>query len=57
MYTEDEMDGWYHGLDGREFQQALGDSDRQGSLSCCSPWGCRVGHDLATGQQQKSVYN
>ena len=33
MYTEDEMDGRYHGLDGREFQQALGDSDRQGSQS------------------------
>ena len=21
---------------------------RQGSLVCCSPWGCRVGHDWAT---------
>ena len=25
--------------------------DRQGSLGCCSPWGCRVGHDLVTPQQ------
>jgi len=23
----------------------LGVSDGQGSLACCSPWGCRVGHD------------
>ena len=22
-----------------------------GSLACCSPWCCRVGHDLGTGQQ------
>ena len=26
------------------FFQTLG----QGSLACCSPWGCRVGHNLAT---------
>ena len=24
---------------GREFEQALGDSEGQGSLVCCSPWG------------------
>ena len=23
----------------REFEQALGDSKRQGSLACCRPWG------------------
>ena len=32
-------------LDGHEFEQALGDGDGQGSWACCSPWGCRVGHD------------
>ena len=26
----------------------LGDSEGQRSLVCCSPWGHRVGHDLAT---------
>ena len=31
-----------------EFERTLGDSEGQGSLVCCSPWGCRVGHDLAT---------
>ena len=37
--TEDEMVGWYHQLDGHEFEQALGVGDRQGGLVCCSPWG------------------
>ena len=39
--TEDEMVGWHHRLDGHEFEQALGVGDRQGSLACCSPWGCK----------------
>ena len=26
------------GLDGHAFEQALGDSEEQGSLGCCSPW-------------------
>ena len=38
--TEDEMVGWYHQLDGHEFEQALGFDDEQGlCLICCSPWG------------------
>ena len=37
--TEDEMTGWHHWLNGREFEQTLGDSKGQGSLACCSPWG------------------
>ena len=39
--TEDEMVGWHHWLDGHEFEQALGIGDGQGSLACCSPWGCK----------------
>ena len=31
--------GWHHQLDGREFEQAAGIKDGQGSLACCSPWG------------------
>ena len=34
--TEDEMVGWHHWLNGREFEQALGDGDGQGGLVCCS---------------------
>ena len=32
------MVGWHHRLDGREFEQALGVGDGQGSLACHSPW-------------------
>ena len=39
--TEDEMVGWHHWLNGHEFEQALGVGDGQGSLACCSPWGCK----------------
>ena len=36
--TEDEMVGWHHRLDGREFEQAPGDSEGQGSQVCCRAW-------------------
>ena len=29
--TEDEMVGWHHQINGREFEQTLGDSEVQGS--------------------------
>ena len=32
--TEGEMVGWYHQLDGHEFEQAPGDGEGQGSLAC-----------------------
>jgi len=41
--TEDYMVGWHHWLNGHE--QAPGAGEGQGSLVCCSPWGCRVGHN------------
>ena len=37
--TEDEMIGWHHRLSRHDFEQALGDSEGQGGLACCSPWG------------------
>ena len=36
--TEDEMAGWHHRFDGREFEWTLGDSDGQGGLACCDSW-------------------
>ena len=39
--AEEEMVGWHHHLDGHEFEQTPGDSEGQGSLACCSPWGCK----------------
>ena len=37
--TEDEMVGWHHQLNGHESEQALGDGEGEGSLTCCSAWG------------------
>ena len=34
--TEDEMVGWHHPFNGHEFEQTPGDSEGQGSLTCCS---------------------
>ena len=45
---EDEMVGWRHQLNGHESEQTPGDSEGQGSLVCCSPWGCRVRHNSET---------
>ena len=36
---EDEMAGWHHRLDGREFEWTSGDGDGQGGLACCNSWG------------------
>ena len=49
---KNEMVGWYHWLNGQEFEQTLGDSEGQGSLESYSPWGQkRVRHNSATEQQ------
>ena len=42
---------WLDGItdsNGREFEQAPGVGERQGSLACYHPWGHRVGHNWAT---------
>ena len=39
--TKDKMVRWHHWLIGHEFEQPSGDSEGQGSLACCSPWGCK----------------
>ena len=38
---QDEMVGWHHRPKGHEFEQTQGDSEGQGSLRCCSPWGLK----------------
>ena len=52
--TEDEMVGWHHQLSEHEFEQAPWDGERQGSLACCSPWGCE-GSDM-TEQQDSHLF-
>ena len=39
--AENEMVGWHHQLNGHESEQTLGDSEGQGNLVCCSPWGLK----------------
>ena len=39
--AEDGMVGWHHQLNGHAFEKTLGDAEGQGSLVCCSPWGCK----------------
>ena len=39
--TEDEMFGWYHQLNGHEFEQALEGGEGQRSLACFSPLGSK----------------
>ena len=57
--TEVEIVGWHHRLNGHEFEQALGGSEGQRSLVCCSPWG-RKESDMtertATGKEKSKHY-
>ena len=53
--TEDAMVGWHHRLDGQEFEQALDNSEGQGSLACCGPWGQSQTHPVT--EQQLRVGN
>ena len=53
--AEFEMVRWHHQLSEYEFEQTPGDSEKQGSLACCSPWGHRVRPDLVTEQRQQGL--
>ena len=33
------MVGWHHRLNARKSERTPGDSEGQGHLMCCSPWG------------------
>ena len=39
------------------FEQAPGDSEEQGSLACCSPWGYKVSRNLATNNKTDTFSN
>ena len=52
------MVGWYHRLDGHEFEQTLGDGEGRGSQAVLQSLGSQiVGHDRATEQQQYKQIN
>ena len=46
------MVGWHHQLNEYEFAYALGVHDGEGSLACCSLWGCR---ELDTTEQLNGI--
>ena len=55
---EEEMVGRHHQVRGYEFEQALGDGERQGSLVCCSPGDCKdsdMSEQLNNNQDQRWV--
>ena len=52
--TEDEMIGGHQRLDGHEFEQAPEFCQGQGSLVCCSPWGCKES-DMPEGLNDNSL--
>ena len=47
------MAGWHHRFNECEFEQILGDSEGQGSLAGCSPWGHKDLDMTVTEQQQQ----
>ena len=53
--TEDEMVGWPHWFNGLEYEQTQGDSEEQGSLGCCSSWGCKE-FDTTSNSRKKKIY-
>ena len=50
--TKDEMVGWHYGLSGHEFEQTARNGEGQGSLACCSLWGCK---ELDTTERLPSI--
>ena len=39
--TGDDRVGWHHQLNAPKCEKIPGDSEGQGSLACCSPYGCK----------------
>ena len=53
--AEDEMVGWYHRLNGHEFEQTLWDGEGQESLAYCNPQG-RKESGMTEGLNNKPTY-
>ena len=50
--ADGKMIRWHHQLNGHESEPTPGDSEGQGSLADCNPWGHRVVYDSVTEEQQ-----
>ena len=53
--TEDEMVGWHLLVEGHEFEQSPGDSEEQGGLACCTPWGLKESDSTEQLNNNKSL--
>ena len=51
--TEDETVGGHHWLNRHEFEPTLGNSEGQGSLVCCSAWGCKGEGSPGEGEEKQ----
>ena len=58
--TDNKMIGWHHQLNAHAFEQTPGDTEEQGGLVCCSPWGCKeltcLSNWTASFYKQKQCY-
>ena len=54
--SEDEMAGWHHWCNEHELGQTPGDSERQGGLGRCSPWGCKESDTTGRLSNNNNVY-
>ena len=52
--TEGEMVGWYHQLNGHEFEQTPPDDEGQRSLACWTTWGCKES-DMIEWQKNSNI--
>ena len=50
------MVGRHQWHNGHEFEEPLGDSEGQGSLACCSPWGCKESDTICDWTTTKKSY-
>ena len=46
----DEAVGWHHQVSGHDLEQTQGGREEQGSLACCSTWGCKGSGNLSVAQ-------
>ena len=54
--TEDKMVGWHYQLNRHEFEQTLGDSEREGSLVCSTLWGSKES-DMTEQLSNNNIYS
>ena len=53
---QDKMLWWHRWLNAHEFEQAPGAGKGQGSLACCSPWGCKESETTEWMSNNSSLY-